>query len=128
MVRCSEGSALSSADALVFDHYRSKQLWVEFNDDLLDDTAQGIDLVERSEAWNRVNKLFRNLEKDDLFALQMVAIDVMSLRQIARAWGFSDDSAEARETRPQHHREEVERCSLFSRMPVRRDPSVPGEF
>ena len=45
MVRCSEGSALSSADALVFDHYRSKQLWVEFNDDLLDDTPQGTDLI-----------------------------------------------------------------------------------
>ena len=29
----------------------------------------------------------------------------------ASAWGFSDDSAEAVETRPQHHREEFERCS-----------------
>ena len=44
------------------DHYRSEKHWVEFNDDLLDDTAQGMDLVERSEAWSRVNKLFRNLE------------------------------------------------------------------
>ena len=42
-------------------HYRSKQHWVEFNDDLLDDRPEGIDLVERSEAWSRVNKLFRNL-------------------------------------------------------------------
>ena len=61
MVRSSEDSALSPADALVVDHYRSKQHWVEFNDDLLDDTAQGMDLAERSEAWSRVNKLFRNL-------------------------------------------------------------------
>ena len=52
MVRSSEGSALSPADALVVDHYRSKQHWVEFNDDLLDDTAQGMDLVERSESWS----------------------------------------------------------------------------
>ena len=112
MVRSSEGSALSPADALVVDHYRSKQHWVEFNDDLLDDTAQGMDLVERSEAWSRVNKLFRNLENDDQCALQMVVIDGMSLRQTARLLGgFSDDSSEARETRPQHHREEVERCS-----------------
>ena len=29
----------------------------------------------------------------------------------ASAWGFSNDSSEARETRPQHHREEVERRS-----------------
>ena len=26
-------------------------------------------------------------------------------------WGLSDDSSEARGTRPQHHRDEVERCS-----------------
>ena len=56
---------------------------MEFNDDLLDDTAQGMDLVERSEAWSRVNKLFRNLENDDKCALQMVVIDGMSLRQTA---------------------------------------------
>ena len=29
----------------------------------------------------------------------------------ATDWSFSDDSSEARETRPEHHREEVERCS-----------------
>ena len=81
------------------DHYRSKQQWVEFNDDLLDDTPQGMDLVERSEAWSRVNKLFSNLEKDDQYALQMVAIDGIGLRQTAQ-WGFSDDISEARETRP----------------------------
>ena len=89
MVRSSEGSALSQADALVVDHYRSKQHWVEFNDDLLDDTALGMDLVERSEAWSRVNKLFRNLENDDQCALQMVVIYGMSLRQTARLLGVS---------------------------------------
>ena len=89
MMRSSEGSALSPADALVVDHYRSKQHWVEFNDDLLDDTAQGMDLVERSVAWSRVNKLFRNLENDDQCALQMVVIDGMSLRQTARLLGVS---------------------------------------
>ena len=63
MMRSSEGSALSPADALVVDHYRNKQHWVEFNDDFLDDKAQGMDLVERSEALSRENKLFRTLEK-----------------------------------------------------------------
>ena len=88
MMRSSEVSALSPADALVVDHYRSKQHWVEFNDDLLDDTAQGMDLVERSEALSRVNKLFRNLENDEC-ALQMVVINGLSLRQAARLLGVS---------------------------------------
>ena len=48
---------------------------MEFNDDLLDDTALAMDLVERSETWSRVNKLFRNLENDDQCALQIVVID-----------------------------------------------------
>ena len=89
MVRSSEDSALSTADALVVDHYRSKQHWVEFNDDLPDDTAQGMDLVERSEAWRKVNNLFRSLENNDQCALQMVVIDGMSLRQTARLLGVS---------------------------------------
>ena len=59
------------------------------SDDLLDDTAQGMNLVERSEAWSRVNKLFRNLENDDQCALQMVVIDGMSLRKTARLLGVS---------------------------------------
>ena len=89
MVRNPERSPLSAADALAVDHYRSKQHWVEFNDDLLDDRPEGIDLVERSEAWSRVNKLFRTLEKDDQCALQMVVIDGMSLRQTAQRLGVS---------------------------------------
>ena len=88
-VRSSEDSALSPADALVVDHYRSKQHWVEFNDDLLDDTAQGMDLVERSEAWRKVNNLLRSLENNDQCALQMVVIDGMSLMQTARLLGVS---------------------------------------
>lgn len=91
IVRSSEGSALSPADALVVDHYRSKQQWVEFNDDLLDDKAQVMNLVERSEAWSKVNKLFGNLVKDDQCALQMVAIEGISLRQTAQLISFSDD-------------------------------------
>ena len=89
MVRNPERSPLSAADALAVDHYRIKQHWVEFNDDLLDDRPEGIDLVERSEAWSRVNKLFRTLEKDDQCALQMVVIDGMSLRQTAQRLGVS---------------------------------------
>ena len=84
MMRNPEGTPLSAADAMAVDHYRSKQHWVEFNDDLLDDRPEGIDLIERSEAWSRVNKLFRNLEKDDQRALQMVVLDGMSLRQTAQ--------------------------------------------
>ena len=88
-MRSSEGSALSPADVLVVDQYRSKQHWVEFNDDLLDDTAQAMDLVERSETWSRMNKHFLNLENDDQCALQMVVVDGMSLRQTARMLGIS---------------------------------------
>ena len=91
MMRSSEGSALSPADALVVDHYRSKQHWVEFNDDLLDDTAQGMDLVERSEAWSRVNKLFRNLENDDQCPADGRHRWNESEADSASAWGFSND-------------------------------------
>ena len=84
MVRNPEGSPLSAANALAVYHYRSKQHWVEFNDDLLGTRPEGIDLIERSEVWRRVNMLFSNLEKDDQRALQMVVIDGMSLRQTAQ--------------------------------------------
>jgi RNA polymerase sigma-B factor len=89
MMRSSGGSVLSPADALVVDHYRNKQHWVEFNDDLCNDTLEGIELLERSEAWSRVKKHFRKLEKDDQSALQMVVIDGMSLRQTAQQLGIS---------------------------------------
>ena len=63
MVRKPESSPLSSVDALAVDHCRSKQHWLEFNDDLFDDQPEGIDLVEWSETWSRVKKLFRNFKK-----------------------------------------------------------------
>ena len=89
MMRSPGGSVLSPADSLVVDHYRNKQHWVEFNDDLLNDTPEGIELLERSEAWSRVKRLFRKLEKDDQCALQRVVIDGMSLRQTAQQLGIS---------------------------------------
>ena len=84
MVRNSEGSPLSAADALALDCYCSKQHWVGFNDDLFETRPEGTDLIARSEAWSRVNKLLRNFEKDDQRALQIVVIDGMSLRQTAQ--------------------------------------------
>ena len=71
------------------DQYRNKQHWVEFNDDLRNDTLEGIEMLERSEAWSRVKRLFRKLETDDQCALQMVVIDGMSLRQTAQQVGIS---------------------------------------
>ena len=62
---------------------------MEFNDDLRNDTLEGIELLERSEAWSRVKRLFRKLETDDQCALQMVVIDGMSLRQTAQQLGIS---------------------------------------
>ena len=44
----------------------------------------GIDLVERSEARSRVNKLFYNFEKEDQRPLEMAVIDGMSLWQAAQ--------------------------------------------
>ena len=84
MMRNPESSTLSAVDALAVDHYRSKQHWVEFNDDLLDTRLVGIDLVERSEARSRVNKLFYNFEKEDQRPLEMAVIDGMSLWQAAQ--------------------------------------------
>ena len=53
MMRSPGDSVLSPADSLVVDPYRNKQHWVEFNDDLLNDTPEGIELLERSESWSR---------------------------------------------------------------------------
>ena len=41
----SPDGSLSATDALLLNHYRSKHLWVEFNDDLLDATPKGTDLI-----------------------------------------------------------------------------------
>jgi RNA polymerase sigma-B factor len=89
MMRSPGGSVLSPADSLVVDHYRNKQHLVEFNDDLLNDSPEGIELLERSEAWSRVKLLFRKLDKDDQCASQNVVIDGMSLRQTAQQPGIS---------------------------------------
>ena len=57
---------------------------MEFNDDLVDGTTEVIKLVERSDAWSWVRRMFWSLEKDDQRALQMVVIEGMSLRQAAQ--------------------------------------------
>lgn len=88
VIRSSEG-CLNAADALVVHHYRCKHRWVEFNDDLVDDTPQGIELVARSEAWQRVQTTFQSIGTDEQRVLQMVVIDGMSLRQTARKLGIS---------------------------------------
>ena len=62
---------------------------MEFNDDLFNDTPEGIELLERSEACSRVKRLLRKLEKDAQCSLQRVFIDEMSLRQTAQQLGIS---------------------------------------
>ena len=84
-----QGSLLSPTDALVVHQYRSKQRWVEFNDDLVDGTPEGTELVERSDAWSWVRRMFRRLEKDDQRAMQMIVIEGRSLRQAAQHFGVS---------------------------------------
>ena len=57
---------------------------------MLNDTPEGIEVLERSEAaFSRVKRLFRKLEKDDQCALQRVLIDGMSLTQTAQQLGIS---------------------------------------
>ena len=88
MLRSPEG-CLNAVDALVVHQYRSKHHWVEFNDDLVDNTPQGIELVARSEAWQRVRAMFLRIGTDEQRVLQMVVIDGMSLRQTAAQLGIS---------------------------------------
>ena len=83
-MRRPQGSLLSPTDALVVHQYRSKQHWLEFNDDLVDGTFKGIEHVERSDAWNWVRRVFGSLEKDDQRAVQMFATEEMILRQAAQ--------------------------------------------
>ena len=85
--RCPD-SSLNANDALVLHHYRRKHQWKEFNDDLVDTTTEGIDQIERSEAWTRVRTTFRSIEPIDQHALQMVVIEGWSLRQAALQLGF----------------------------------------
>ena len=86
--RSPDGS-LSATDALVLHHYRNKHQWEEFNDDLVDKTTEGIDQVERSEAWTRVRTTFRRIETIDQRALQKVVIEGLSLRQAGLQLGIS---------------------------------------
>ena len=86
VMRKQQGSLLNPMDALVVHQYRSKQHWVEFNDDLVEGTPEGIELVECSDAWSWVRRMFWSLE-DDQRALQMVVIVGMSLRQAAHHIG-----------------------------------------
>ena len=79
----------NAADALAVHHYRHKHHWVEFNDDLVDETPVGLELVERSETWTRVEKVFRRIDRTDQKAIQMVVIEGMSLRQTAQQLGVS---------------------------------------
>ena len=86
--RSPDGS-LNATDALVLHHYRNKHQWEEFNDDLVDKTTEGIDQVERSEAWTRVRTTFRRIETIDQRALQKVVIEGLSLRQAGLQLGIS---------------------------------------
>ena len=69
---------------------------MEFNDDLVDDTQQGIELVARQEAWKRVRTMFLRIGTDEQRVLQMVVIDGMSLRQTARQLGISTMTVQRR--------------------------------
>ena len=50
VMRRPQGSLLELTDALVVHQYRNKHHWVEFNDDLVDGTPEGMELVKRSYA------------------------------------------------------------------------------
>ena len=88
VIRTSEG-VLNASDALVVHQYRNKHHWVQFNDDLIDETPEGIDLVERSDDWSRVRTTFKRMGSDDRKALQMVVIDGLSLRKTGQQLGVS---------------------------------------
>ena len=55
---------LSPTDELVVHQNRSKQHRVEFNVDLVDGIPEGIEIVERSDAWSWVRRMLLRLEKD----------------------------------------------------------------
>ena len=80
---------LNAQDALTIQHYRAKHQWVEFNDDVVDDNDPAMALVERSEVFDQISNVFRQIEKDEQLALQMVVIEGMSLRKTALQLGVS---------------------------------------
>ena len=88
IVRNSVG-CMNTADAMDVHRYRHKHHWVEFNDDLVDETPEGIELVERSETWTLVKAVFDRLAPQDQCAVQMVVIDGLSLRKTAQHLGVS---------------------------------------
>jgi len=79
----------NATDALDVHHYRHKHHWVEFNDDLVDETPEGLETVERSEDWRRVRLMFRRIQPEEQRAVRMVVIDGMSLRMTAEQLGVS---------------------------------------
>ena len=79
----------NAMDALDVHHYRHKHHWVKFNDDLVDETPDGIETIERSEDWRRVRLMFRRIHPEEQCAVRMVVIDGMSLRKTARQLGIS---------------------------------------
>ena len=80
---------LTAAESLDVHHYRHKHHWVEFNDELVDESVAGIEIVERSDAWMRVREVFQTIGPDDQLAVQMVVIDGLSLRTAAQHLGIS---------------------------------------
>jgi len=79
----------NAMDALDVHHYRHKHHWVEFNDDLVDETPDGIETIERSEDWRRVRLMFRRIHPEEQCAVRMVVIEGMSLRVTAQQLGVS---------------------------------------
>ena len=75
---------INATDALDVQHYRHKNHWVEFNDDQVDETPEGIETVERSEDWGRVRLMFRRIQPEEQNAIRMVVIEGMSLRVTAQ--------------------------------------------
>ena len=80
---------INATDALDVHHYRHKNHWVEFNDDQIDETPEGIETVERSEDWGRVRLMFRRMQPEEQNAIRMVVIEGMSLRVTAQQLGVS---------------------------------------
>ena len=80
---------INATDALDVHHYRHKNHWVEFNDDQVDETPEGIETVERSEDWGRVRLMFRRIQPEEQNAIRMVVIEGMSLRVTAQQLGVS---------------------------------------
>ena len=80
---------INATDALDVHHYRHKNHWVEFNDDQVDETPEGMKTVERSEDWGRVRLMFRRIQPEEQNAIRMVVIEGMSLRVTAQQLGVS---------------------------------------